>query len=1276
MQSLRRQWPWGLAFMLVIALALALVWPIVSVRSASQIICVAGTGAGECSDPGAVAIDREEGILYVADTGNDRIEVFDAETGAPIDSFGGVDGPRKIAVDNDPLSTARGDVYVADSSQTVKRFDPVGALELTMAGSFESIEGLAVGPGGVVYVVDAQSKGGGEFEKRVQRFSHAGVPVGPALVLDDEPLGAIRGFAVDSGGSFYLANDGAGGSTPAVRKYDASGTLLNTFHDSFNIRTLAVDAADNLLVADITGDVVNGIEAGETAVYAYTPAGRMFRVLYGGGTLVSRANSLAPSGVSPTDDVFMSEGGGPGSMDRVLRIAFEPPGPVVHPNPGLTFAEPIGNTKAALNAWINPEGKASAYRFEYVDDAIYQEDIASGGTGFEHALSSEVKLVPETAMPDFAPPAFGLAPVSAQIGCQVLEDPPQASCLTPETGYHFRAVAENADGGPRFGPEATFSTKAPFEITEAWSTGVGPGAVLLHTTVDPLGIPLSGRFEYVAEATYLADVAAGGDGFERTQSTAQVDFGSGDGPVTASAQLHSLAPGTAYRYRIVVENAFGREGKGEALAFRTFSVSPPPQPCANDALRPGSSGRLPDCRAYEMVSPVDKEGGDIAVPPSPALQDPAEIVQSAATVPAEGLGITYSSSRAFGDAASAPFASQYIAIRHPLGHPGEGWRSHGISPRREGAPFYALEFLDTQYKAFSEDLRYGWLRSDSEPPLEPAAIAGFGNLYRHDNSDDSHRAICPVKPPGEEPVNYVPEPQGASADSSTTVFRANDALTAEASSKAGIFQLYACTGGVLRLVSVLPPALGGGASEEDAAAGTKQGARGDHREDSLHNAVSLDGSRIYWSASEERNIPGRIYLRERPFAAGGECSSATSPCTRAVSEAVGGPGSEAPAEFWAAADDGSVAIFGFVSGPLAGNLYEFDAEVESGSTELIAQGVRGVAGTSEDASRLYFVSTQALAPGAEAGKANLYLRDASKGAPRLVAVLPGGASAGACGTIDQLNPIFRCTRAAPDGLSLAFVSSDPLTGYDNKDAASGLPTSQVFLYDASAKGGAGELLCVSCNPSGGRPAGRQISGSLWEAARIPGWEHAFHASRALSADGRRLFFEAYDSLVSQDTNGARDVYQWEAAGNGGCEVEDHDYSPQNGGCLSLISSGEDPRDSEFLDASAGGSDVFFKTAESLMPQDPGLIDIYDARIGGGFPPPPEPVPGCEGEACQSPPAPPQASPPSSSSFHGPESRKGKLRCPKAKARGRAFKKSSCKKGSRRGKRARSRRPKR
>lgn len=113
--------------------------------------------------------------------------------------------------------------------------------------------------------------------------------------------------------------------------------------------------------------------------------------------------------------------------------------------------------------------------------------------------------------------------------------------------------------------------------------------------------------------------------------------------------------------------------------------------------------------------------------------------------------------------------------------------------------------------------------------------------------------------------------------------------------------------------------------------------------------------------------------------------------------------------------------------------------------------------------------------------------------------------------------------------------------------------------------------------------------------------------RAISSNGRREFFDTQAALVSEDTNNDSDVYEREERGEGSCT--------KAGGCVFLISSGRAEGGATFVDASADGSDVFFLTDGSLVPQDPGSVDLYDARVGGGFPAPPSPIP-CVGDDCQ------------------------------------------------------------
>ena len=235
-----------------------------------------------------------------------------------------------------------------------------------------------------------------------------------------------------------------------------------------------------------------------------------------------------------------------------------------------------------------------------------------------------------------------------------------------------------------------------------------------------------------------------------------------------------------------------------------------------------------------------------------------------------------------------------------------------------------------------------------------------------------------------------------------------------------------------------------------------------------------------------------------------------------------------------------------------------------------------------------------------------------------------------------------------------------MAGYDNLDAVSGRADREVYLYDATANGGEGSLVCASCNPSGARPAGREVESEVWSAARLPGWITSMHPGNLLSADGSRLFFESFEPLVGRDTDGLGDVYEWERVGGSEEEarkeclqkIGGERYLPDSGGCLSLISSGQASADADLIDASADGRDVFFLTNANLLPQDPDFQDIYDAREGGGFPPPPPTPPECEGDACQSPATPPNDPTPASSAFAGagnvveaarPKCKKGKVR---------------------------------
>ena len=257
-----------------------------------------------------------------------------------------------------------------------------------------------------------------------------------------------------------------------------------------------------------------------------------------------------------------------------------------------------------------------------------------------------------------------------------------------------------------------------------------------------------------------------------------------------------------------------------------------------------------------------------------------------------------------------------------------------------------------------------------------------------------------------------------------------------------------------------------------------------------------------------------------------------------------------------------------------------------------------------------------------------------------------------------------------DGETLLFSSREKLTEYDNEGV------SELYRYSAASKA----LSCVSCPPSGAAAEAGPGLGSIAFpgpiAPAIAGIANV--ASRNLSANGNRVFFETAEALVPEDTNGeggcpgvgsqltpaCADTYEWEAPGEGGCAKGGAAYSPINEGCVYLISTGKSPYPSLFADASETGNDVFFFTRQGLVGQDKDeLQDVYDARVGGGLASqnPLTPIP-CEStEACHGPvQAPATESSPGSASFAGPGDPKPKHK--KQKAKKKQHKKQQKKKG--------------
>jgi hypothetical protein len=644
-----------------------------------------------------------------------------------------------------------------------------------------------------------------------------------------------------------------------------------------------------------------------------------------------------------------------------------------------------------------------------------------------------------------------------------------------------------------------------------------------------------------------------------------------------------------------------------------------------------ASAALPDGRAWEMVSPLDKNGGDIRGIDGDAA---GGVVQASPG----GEGITYVSLASFGSAQSAPIGSQYVSDRHA----GEGWKTQDVSLPMS-AETYSTTGEGTPYKAFSEDLSSGLMFSGgggrlASPPF-PGAPAGYENYYLNELPSGPPQPLL-TKAPNEPAKTFKLEFLSATSDLSHVVVESPAALglgAVEAEEEPNLYEWERATG-LLQPLNFLPN------GTPDPTNSLLLGGFGD----ATDRAISVDGSRVVWTTSSSLYLRENVGQPQSPTGTDGKCTVPTDACTVQMDASQGGAPGSGQGRFLTANSDASKVFFAdherltgdsTASGGGLGDLYEFEPEASEGHRlkdltvdEADAGGaeVQGVLGASEDGSYVYFAANGVLGdaaahgattgncefPNAPAGATcNLYLWH--EGETRFIATVASNDESGSGFTALGVafdwdrNLGLRTARVSRDGSRLLFMSEQSLTGYDNTvSTGSNCGTSprngtplpaqcqEVFLYEAST----GRLTCVSCNPSGARPIGP---------SGIPGGtgfynEKAMRQPRVLSegASGNRVFFESDDALVPQDTNGKTDVYEYE---NG------HSY---------LLSDGTSADGASFVDASENGDDVFFITRAQLVAQDTDqLVDLYDARaphVPGeavGFPAPVSPV-ACEGEGCR------------------------------------------------------------
>jgi hypothetical protein len=654
--------------------------------------------------------------------------------------------------------------------------------------------------------------------------------------------------------------------------------------------------------------------------------------------------------------------------------------------------------------------------------------------------------------------------------------------------------------------------------------------------------------------------------------------------------------------------------------------------CPNTAVQVGPSAGLPDCRAYEQVSPLDK-GGFAAYP---SQSTPVALSLS-------GEALAYFNFSAFpGAEGNTALYAAHVSTRTS-----GGWQTQEWTPRVPKAE--VLKGYKVNY-AFSDDLSQAVVQVPLIP-LAPESIPYANNLFlRHPDGTyslinsavpaHSVEELCGLeKLPSCWVFDDVSAFAGASTDFRRVIFESNAQLTPEAPPTASLYESFS---GHVRLVGVLPDHMPAASSTAGAGSSILYQSGSSEVDRVVEHAISQDGSHVIFQAPSDGGPPDTEQLGDTEIydRVGGtetlELSAPAPEATPAVTTAE-------PATFQAASTDGTRVFFSSSaelttqSNTGASNnsedLYEYDLETGQLTDLTIdvnpadtASGamVQGVVGISQDGSYVYFVASGQLGNEGVSGQPNLYVIH-NREKPIHIATLSreGSCNSSAIEYADSCNwspfPVVRAVYVTPDGKHMAFMSTNSIptvnfpTGYNNIDQETGKADSEVYEYSSPGRPeGTGHLVCASCDQTGTQPLGNALIGGLSSSGNpvtegrvaVTSLSTPFSRVRALTDNGQRLFYAAPASLATPYTS----VYEYEQLGVGSCENAH--------GCQNLISNAGSNEADYFLGASSDGNNLYFATSNRLTSTDEdNLRDVYDARVDGGFPPP-DVHPRCENKCAQ------------------------------------------------------------
>jgi hypothetical protein len=993
------------------------------------------------------------------------------------------------------------------------------------------------------------------------------------------PFTVPKSIATDAYGDIYVASYGretAYGREGRIDVFDATGNFITEVADPSGPTNLAVDGEGNLYVYDFRVPP-SPTEAGIHEVVRYAPTTyepQSGRIAYGSTPVLVDSHVGANSHALAVDQADGHLFGYDGGYVTEYGSAAEG-NPVLDESLGAGELHSFWGTGLAVDAangrvYVNDGHDVGVYELAAPHARVQTIERAATPAGgvFGTELSVAVDEASgrvfvydggsSEAIYEFAEGGGYLSTIAHGIQHTV------GSGVTVDNGAHSPNGALNPggrylfvpSGGTKVGHAFAFS-RVPAEcapvVTGASVEGIAEVEAELRGTVDPCHAATSYAFEYTPEWAYEEG------GFAAARTVGGGTLAPGAGPTEVTAAVSGLEAGVAYRFRLRATNAIG---VGEAAGgFSTYPASPVSSACPNSNLRVGPSALLPDCRAFELVTPAATNArAPLGVGHLGTYFATLQGAPDGGAVSFEIEGGTLPGVDGTGSYAGDP----YLATRGAA-----GWSTSYTGPTGGEA---------TVLLQGSNSPDQGWAFWSVGSMEGSAALGGgTGTLYVSTPGGASRLV-------GEGSLGIEPRPFGDLISTggghivfSTRPFSGRPALQLEPDAPpTGTATIYDRVGDTTHVVSLLPGNVTPGAGEE-----------------AVFLGASRDGEGVAFTIASPA-AEDALYLRYD--------DSETYEVGKGVT-------------FEGIAEGGS-RIF-YLKG---GSLFAFDAATEA-VTPFATSGNVTVVNVSADGSTAFFVSPSVLSKvpnsagqKAKAGVENLYRSE--EGAISFIGAVTKRDVEGENGgneVVDGLGlwsaavgltssgPPGRLgadpSRSTPDGRDLLFQSRAVLGGYDS----GGHP--EVYLYDSGDE----EISCLSCKPTGAAATGEASLESVSQGQAEAQPFSSYALVENLTAGGRRAFFQSTEALVPSDTDGVQDVYEWEADGVGSCG--------RSGGCLYLVSSGHSALPNYLFAVSESGADAFFISPDILLGTDTeSTPSIYDARVDGGFPE--ATAAECEGEGCR------------------------------------------------------------